>query len=185
MGDQGQAAGITDERYEPLVRELVLIQQQTHQIARTQFVQSRIWWTINLLVGLPAAGVAAAAGGLALSGASRAGLVGVLALVSATLGSFQTVLGAQRRQSNAERCGNSYLEVRNAARRLARIDLETMDYSDARRTLEELTRRQEEVNRSADPPSFLAMRVGRKLAYGSDLHPDLQPKDAFAIPAQP
>ena len=160
-----------------LAREVLLIQRQTHHIARMQHVQSRIWWTVNLIIGLPAAGIAAAAGGLALSGASRAGLVGVLALVSATLGSFQTILGAQRRQANAERCGNAYLEIRNSARRLVRIDLPRMSYDDARRTLEELSCRQEEINRAADPPSFLAMRRGKKLAEKSELHP----KDIFTL----
>jgi hypothetical protein len=164
-------ANMQDERdRSALAREILLIQRQTHQIARMQFVQSRIWWTVNLIVGLPAAGIAAVAGGLALSGTSRAGLVGVLALVSAALGSFQTILGAQRRQANAERCGNAYLEIRNAARRFVTIDLPRMSYDDARRTLEELSRHQEEINRAADPPSFLAMRLGKKLAEESELH---------------
>jgi hypothetical protein len=52
-----------------------------------------------------------------------------------------------------------------------------MSYGDARRTLEELSRRQEEINRAADPPSFLAMRRGKKMAEESELHP----KDIFTL----
>jgi hypothetical protein len=145
-----------------LAQELALVQRQTHDIAAMQFAQARIWRFVNLLVGLPAAGIAAAAGGLALSGTSHAATVGILALVSATLGSFQTVLGAQRRQATAERSGNSYLEVRNAARRLAVLDLDRLTYEQVRRRIEELAVRHEEINRTADPPSHLAIHRGRK-----------------------
>lgn len=147
---------------EALARELEIMVVQTHDIASAQFAQARMWRAINLIVGLPAAGIAAAAGGLALSGTGSAALVGALALVSATLGSFQTVLGAQRRQSTAERSGNSYLEVRNGARRLAALDLGRLTYDQARRRLEELAGRQEEINRNSDPPSAIAIRRGRR-----------------------
>lgn len=115
-----------------------------------------------MLVGLPAAGVAAIAGGLALSGASSAALVGTLAIASATLGSFQTVLGAQRKQFVAERCANAYLEIRNAARRLQLLDLRDLPYEESKRRLDLLAARQEEVNRTAEPPSSFAIRSGRK-----------------------
>ena len=144
------------------MRELEVVVVQTNDIASAQFAQARMWRAINFMVGLPAAGVAAAAGALALSGTGSAALVGVLALASATLGSFQTVLGAQRRQSTAERSANSYLEVRNGARRLAVLDLDRLPYDQARRRLEELAGRQEEINRNSDPPSAIAIRRGRR-----------------------
>jgi hypothetical protein len=152
----------SDRWRDQLLRELQLMQLQTHDIASAQFSQARIWRTINLLVGLPAAAAAAVAGGLALSGTNHAGTVGILAIASATLGSFQTVLGAQRRQTVAERCANTYLEIRNAARRLHLLDLDGMSHEQARRQLDLIASRQEEVNRTADPPSMLALRFGRK-----------------------
>jgi len=163
-------AGPANEK-RALRRELSLIQIQTNNIASMQFAQARIWHVVNLLLGLPAAGAAAAAGGLALSGNSHTSIVGVLALASATVGSFQTILGAQRRQANAERAGNSYLEVRNGARRLAELDLDASTYEQARRKLNELSMRQEEVNRSADPPSNIAIRRGRRFAQAKLVRP--------------
>lgn len=169
-GDPSTGRGGSNDK-RTLARELVLIQVQTNHIASMQFVQARIWHAVNLLLGLPAAGVAAVAGGLALSSTSHAAIVGILALTSATIGSFQTVVGAQRRQANAERSGNSYLEVRNAARRLAELDLRDLSYEQARRRLEELAMRQDEINRSADPPSSIAIHYGRRYAERKLAHP--------------
>jgi hypothetical protein len=149
---------------EALKRELALIEIQGHNIATVQFVQARIWHTTNLLLGLPTAGIAAAAGGLSLSDTGSATLAGTLALVSAILGSFQTVLGASKRQATAERCGNLYLEIRNSARRLLYIDMERLAFDASRQELEKITRRQEEINRAADPPSWLAIRIGGRYA---------------------
>ncbi|WP_326959893.1 SLATT domain-containing protein [Amycolatopsis sp. NBC_01286] len=161
-------------------------------MASAQFSQARIWRTINLLVGLPAAAAAAVAGGLALSGANNAGTVGVLAIASATLGSFQPVLGAQRRQTVAERCANSYLEIRNAARRLQLLDLDEMSYAQARRQLDLIASRQEEVNRTADPPSMLALRFGRRFVDRSkervakfDQQPEIGRADQLCSRAAP
>jgi hypothetical protein len=145
-------------------RELALIETQGHHIATVQFVQARIWHTTNLLLGLPTAGIAAAAGGLTLADTGSPTLAGTLALASAILGSFQTVLAASKRQATAERCGNQYLEIRNAARRLLRIDMERMTFEEARRGLEQIALRQEEINRAAEPPSWIAIRIGGRYA---------------------
>lgn len=175
MADQERATG-------PLADELDWIHFKTHEIASVQFAQARILRSINLLVGLPAAAVAAVAAGLALSGTGNAVIVGVLALASATLGSFQTVLGVQRRQLLAERSANSYLEVRNAARRLRKIDLDAMDYEQARRQVDLLASRQEEINRTAEPPSTFAIRRGRKFVEGADHRFDERTAQRFSQP---
>lgn len=151
-----------------MAKELKRIHSKTHKNASVQFAQARILRTVNLIVGLPAAAVAAVAAGLALSGTGNAVIVGVLALASATLGSLQTVLGVHRRQLIAERSGNSYLEVRNAARILWKIDLREFDYDEARRQLDRLTARYEEINRSAEPPSAFAFWRGRRFANNVD-----------------
>ncbi len=152
------------QEWEALKRELALIERQGHNIGTVQFVQARIWHTTNLLLGLPTAGIAAAAGGLALAETGGSALAGTLALASAILGSFQTVLGASKRQATAERCGNLYLEIRNAARRLLHIDLHTLTFAEARRRLEQITLRQEEINRASDPPSWIAISIGQRYA---------------------
>lgn len=162
MENERQVGNASSE--EALRRELALIERQGHNIGTVQFVQARIWHTTNLLLGLPTAGIAAAAGGLALAETGSSAVAGTLALASAILGSFQTVLGASKRQATAERCGNLYLEVRNAARRLLHIDLRTLPYEEARKRLEQITLRQEEINRASDPPSWIAIRIGQRYA---------------------
>lgn len=159
-----ESASSSVKEGEAIKQELALIEMQGHNIGTVQFVQARIWHTTNLLLGLPTAGIAAAAGGLALSGTGSSTLAGTLALTSAILGSFQTVLGASKRQATAERCGNQYLEIRNAARRLLRIDMVRLTLEEARRKLEQITLRQEEINRAADPPSWMAIRIGGRYA---------------------
>jgi hypothetical protein len=93
MVDQETSALEEGGDWEALARELVLIQLQTNDIAAMQFAQARIWHVVNLLLGLPAAGVAAVAGGLALSGPGHAPVVGILAVASAVVGSFQRFSG--------------------------------------------------------------------------------------------
>jgi len=145
-----------------ITAELLLIYEQTHTIASIQFVQARVWRTVNHLLSLPAASTAALAGGFALAGSANAALIGVLALVAATLSSLQGALNAQRRQAMAEQSANAYLEVRNKARRLASIDSVSLNVQQLRRDLHELTLRQEEVNRSVEPPSWIAIKLGRR-----------------------
>ena len=91
-------------------------------------------------------------------------MAGTLALNSAIPGSFQTVLGASKRQATAERSGNLYLEIRNSARRLPHIDMRTLSFEETRRRLEQITLRQEEINRASDPPSWIAIRIGQRHA---------------------
>ena len=119
---------------------------------------------LNLAIGLPAAASAAVAGGLALSGSASSSVVGVLSLVSASLASLQAILGAQKRQFTAEHSGNAYLEIRNSARRLERIDLDGLTFPEARARLADITIRQEEINRSADPPSVFAIWRGQRFS---------------------
>ncbi|MFE3170662.1 SLATT domain-containing protein [Amycolatopsis sp. NPDC059090] len=172
MSKQGASPAESDEENRRAVlQELALIQIQANDIASMQFMQAKVWRVVNMLLGLPAAGVAAIAGGLALSGPSHAQAVGILALTSAVVGSFQTVLGAQRRQMESERSGNSYLEVRNSARRLAELDLRNLSYDQARRRLDEIAMRQEEINRSSSPPSSIAIRRGKRFAEGKLARP--------------
>jgi hypothetical protein len=124
-----------DAKRRAVENELTIVQAQTHNIVGMQFAQALLWRFINLLVGLPAAAIAAIAGGLALSGAASSAVVGILSLVSASLVSLQAILGARKRHFTAEHSGNAYLEVRNSARRLQRIDLEGLPHSEARARL--------------------------------------------------
>jgi hypothetical protein len=153
-----------DTKRRAIEKELLLIQAQAHSIAAMQFAQGLMWRFVNLAVGLPAAASAAVAGGLALSAAASSAVIGVLSLVSASLASLQAILGAQKRQFTAEHSGNAYLEVRNSARRLERIDLESLTHSEARVRLADIAHRQEEINRAADPPSVLAIWRGNRIS---------------------
>jgi hypothetical protein len=143
--------------------------------AQGQFEQSKLWRSVNLLLGVPAAALAAAAAGTGLATATNHVIAGVLALVAAGLGAAVTAMGAQRRAAHASESGNAYLALQTEARQLRLIDLENLDPSQVRARLEELTQRYNNINSAADPPSFYAYwRATRNIKKGRQEHPELQ-----------
>jgi hypothetical protein len=140
------------------------VQRNAHFTANIQFAHASIWRGVDLLLNIPTAALAAVAGSIALSTSSNSRIVGILALAAAVLGALSTALDSVRRQIGARDCGNSALEVRNAARQFLVVDVNNVEVWQARDELRKLTLRLDEIHRIADPPSRLAMFLGRRSA---------------------
>jgi len=154
--------------------ELAAIAQEVDRIhesalysAQGQFEQAKLWRALNMVLGVPAAALAAISGGTALSNPEASTVPGILALAAAALTATLTTVNASRRMTQAQTSANAYLALQTAARQLLTIDLAKLKYDDARTALNQLTVQRDELNNTADPPSAYARwRSGRTIAGG-------------------
>jgi len=155
------------EPVKALAEEVHRIHESVAWSAQTQFEQLKLWRGMNMILGVPAAILAAISGGTGLAQQHAATVPAVLALISAGFRAALTTLNPSRRASQAQSAANAYLEIQTAARQLLLIDLENLSAEDARDKLAELTVRRDEVNRTADPPGRYAhWRAGRNVSKG-------------------
>lgn len=158
----------------PIGQEALRIHESAQYSAQSQFEQAKIWRTINLWLGAPAAVLAALGGSAVLGseswsiwGLSNSLLGGVLALAAATLTAILTTVNASRRQTQSQSSGNAFLQLQTAARQFATIDIKKLSYEDARDELKNLTTSRDELNKTADVPGKRAYRKAQK-NIGSD-----------------
>jgi hypothetical protein len=147
--------------------ELSRIEEAAMYAGQAQFEQAKYWRAVNLCLGVPAAILAAIAGGTAL--ASTAGRVpaGIVALVAAGLSAITTTLNAAQRTEQAQAAGNLYLALQSDARIAREADLPRQSFDDAREVLAELRKRQDDINASsALPARFAYWRAKKNIESG-------------------
>lgn len=132
-------------------RELSRLEESARWSSQSQFEQSKFWRGWNLLLGIPAFVLGAASGAAVLGDYAPDWVVGGLALVGATLAGIMTILAAERRSDRAANDANAFHDIQVEARQLLLIDLETCDNETARKRLKALTTRYDEIRRGADP----------------------------------
>jgi hypothetical protein len=126
-----------------------------------QFEQAKLWRLINLILGVPAAALAAVSGGTALGGDSTV-WPGVLALGAAALSATLTTVNASRRMTQAQASANAYLQLQTAVRQFLTIDMADMSRDDAREGLRGLTNTRDELNKTSDPPGRMAYGLAKR-----------------------
>lgn len=137
------------------------IHQSALYSAQGQFEQAKLWRLLNLILGVPAAALAAVSGGTGLAG--RGGAVpGILALIAAGFGATLTTVNASRRMTQAQASANAFLQLQTAARQFLTIDLAGMSRDEAREALRNLTNSRDELNKTADPPSRYAYWLSKR-----------------------
>ena len=155
----------------PIAREVHRLHESLKWSSQLQFEQMKLWRTMNILLGTPAAVLAAIAGGTGLASDGPATVPSVLALVAAGFGAALTTLNPSRRVSQAQASANAYLELQTQARQLLTIDLIQTIATDAREQLASLTVRRDEVNKTADPPgAYARWRAVRNLEAGGQAY---------------
>jgi hypothetical protein len=142
--------------------ELRRLEESAMYSAQGQFEQTKLWRTVNYVLGIPASVLAGAAGATALAATAGRVTAGILAIVAAGFGAVLTTINASHHLNQAAAAGNAYLEIQTAARQCREIDLPYLTLNDARQALAELTARRDEQNRTAEPPNRLARRKARK-----------------------
>ncbi len=139
--------------------------------AQGQFEQMKLWRLTNLVLGVPAATLAAISGGTGLATHTSNGIPAILALIAAAFGAALTTLNPSRRVAQSYAAANAYLEVQTAARQLLTIDLPHSDRSAAREALAKLSERRDEINKTADPPNIYARwRARRNIETGGQAY---------------
>lgn len=90
------------------------------------FQPEHIWSRVGLILNLVTALLAGVAGVSTLAELAGARLAGIGALFAAGLAALSSALGADRRSADAAKVGNGYIELRDALRQLADLDLATV-----------------------------------------------------------
>lgn len=144
-----------------LADEINRIHESCMWSAQGQFEQMKLWRSLNLAFGVPAAALAAIAGGTGLAG-NDTHVPGVLALISAGFGAALTTLNPSRRVTQSQASANAYLELQTAARQLLLVKLVGLSEEDAHAELDNLTERRDDANKTADPPSTYAYWRAKK-----------------------
>ena len=166
MSTQGEEAQSTDgdgADLRPAVSaELVRLQEDTEYASQSQFESAKHWRLVHWLLGIPAAGLAAAAGFTGLAAVTGRVPAAVLALVAALFGAVLTVVEPNKRAQQARAAGVGYNEIRVASRQLRTIDLLRIDLDKTVRQLHDLTDQKSHVDRIADLPNRLMFRRARK-----------------------
>lgn len=161
----------TPEQLASIALELARIEENSRYSHQGQFEQSKIWHNTNLWLGIPAAFLAALAGTAMLVSTEWQVPAGVLSLASAALATTITTLSAERRSDRASTAANAYRDIQTEARQLLLIDLEGLDFEDARDRLRNLADRYGEISRGAEPILKRAyIRAKANLAAGGQTH---------------
>ena len=142
--------------------ELSRIEEAARDSAQSQFSSAKFWRGLNLMLGVPAAALAAVAGTTGLAEAISSKAAAAFALVAAALTAMMTTLNAAQRAERSAMAANAYLTLQGEARVTRSIDLDNLDETAARTRLEQLIERKSAINASAPVPSLLAYRLGQR-----------------------
>jgi hypothetical protein len=160
-----------DPNLVPIAGEIARLHENVLWSAQGQFEQMKLWRAMNAVLGVPAAVLAAVSGGTGLAADKPTATPAILALIAAGFGAALTTLNPSRRVSQSQGAANAYLELQTVARQLLAVDLPNLSREDARERLATLTARREEVNKTADPPSWYAYwRAGQSIKKGRQSH---------------
>jgi hypothetical protein len=147
---------------EPVGQEILRIHESVLWSAQVQFEQMKLWRSVNLLLGIPGAVLAAIAGGTGLAARDATFVPGILALIAAGFGAALTTLNPSRRVAQSQSSANAFLEIQTEARQFLTLRLKGMDYDDALERLSDLTVRRDDINKTADPSSSYAYWRARR-----------------------
>jgi len=150
------------EETQPIRKELCRIEESATFSAQAQFEQAKYWRAVNLILGVPAAVLAAIAGATALASTTGRVAAGIIALVAAGLSAITTTLNAAQRTEQGQAAGNLYLALQSDARIARETDLSRQTFDEARAALAELRLRQDEINQSSALPARYAYWRAKK-----------------------
>lgn len=161
---QPQAAELSSpiDRKAPIATEAALIERNATYASEAQFEAANLWRGVHLWVAIPAAVLAAIAGGTALVTTAGRLAAGAIALAAAALSSISAVLGAPSRVSQHEAAGTNFLALRNDARVFRLVDLPQASFAKARSSLERLEARHDEITTQAVLTPRLAWWLARR-----------------------
>jgi hypothetical protein len=138
-----------DDERAAIAAEAALIEKNANYASEAQFATSNLWRTVQLWVTIPAAVLAAIAGGTALATTAGRLVAGCMALAAAALSATSAALGAPSRVAQHQSAGSGFLALRNAARVFTLVDLPLAPAADARAGLASPEARHDEISSHA------------------------------------
>jgi hypothetical protein len=142
--------------------EVARIEEAATYAAQTQFSSGKFWRGTNLVLGVPAAALAAIAGGTGLGDPANAQTAAIIALVAAALTAVMTTVNAAQRAEQSRASANAYLALQGDARIFRTVDLDRLEYDEARQYLDQLVDRRNAINETTPVPAFIAYWLGRR-----------------------
>lgn len=131
-----------------LITEANRIEEDTEHSAKGHFNAADRWASYHLRIGLPAAVLAAIAGGTAF--ADYPVIAGTLAILSTSLTTVLTFLKPSEHAENHKSAADQYLRLRNRTRIFREIELiDDTDIVDAKNRLFELANSRDELNQTS------------------------------------
>jgi hypothetical protein len=146
---------------EAISRQLLKIEEAAKWSAQGQLEAAKLWRTVNMWVGVPAALLAAIAGVTALASTTDRVVAGIVAIAAAGFGAVAATLNGPKRAEVAEAAGNKYLAIQQDASIARDVDLPRQHIDQAREALHDLAARRQDVNASATAIPRLAYRRAR------------------------
>lgn len=159
------------ENLQPIAEEAHRLHEAALLSSQNNFGVTKFWRSVNTVLGLPAAILAAVSGGTTLAG--HLGIwSGVMALSAAGLSGIMTSLNPSRRWQHALSSANSYLQLQTAIRQFLTIDLASgMSYEDARKQLADLTEQRNTLLKSSDAiPGWIYQKTRKQVFRGSQTY---------------
>ena len=153
------------DKMEALRKEASRVHESAMYSAQNQFEYSKTWRRVDRWLGGTAALLAAvsAAGGLSeVMSAQWAGLIALVLWAILTKTRIATSLGAPKAKDRAHSSANALLALQQDARIFIDIDLDALEYEEAREHLRTLVARQQELNATAEIPSARAWKKAQK-----------------------
>jgi len=157
---------MTADKIEILRNEARRLHESAMYSAQNQFEYSKTWRRVDRWLGGAAAMLAAVSAAGGLSEVFSARWAGLIALVAAGMGAVATSLGAPKAKDRAHSSANALLALQQDARIYIDIDLDNLDYDEAREQLRTLVARQQELNATAEIPSAPASKKAQKNIEG-------------------
>ena len=150
------------DKMEALRKEASRVHESAMYSAQNQFEYSKTWRRVDRWLGGTAALLAAVSAAGGLSEVMSAQWAGLIALVAAGTGAVATSLGAPKAKDRAHSSANALLALQQDARIFIDIDLDALEYEEAREHLRTLVARQQELNATAEIPSARAWKKAQK-----------------------
>ncbi|NVJ62407.1 MAG: SLATT domain-containing protein [Gammaproteobacteria bacterium] len=131
---------------EKIIAECKRIEEDTEYSFKAHYNASVFWSRVNLALGLPAALLAAFAGGSSAADGAQAAITGT-AFLSTAFVTCMTFLKPSQKSDSHKNAGNLYQALRNQARIFREIEIsDNMSEIEAKKTFKELAKRRDELN---------------------------------------
>lgn len=157
---------MSDPAMEPIRDEAERIRESATYCAQGQYEAAKRWRSIHWWLGVLATGLGACGAVLTFADGSQIA-AGALTLVAAIVAAVMTGVRPDKLAERAQVSGNDYTSLRNDVRRFLNVDLAIDSVADARKRLEALAGRANELDHAADPiPNWAYTRAKENIDNG-------------------